>query len=121
MTQPLTHLTQPIGAFAIAVLSIIGSVETAGADVAPASITMTDGVIAPQKLTIPSGQAFALTVKNAGKTPAEFESKRLHIEQVVAPGDTATIQLPALPAGSYKFVDEFHEDLATGHGEIVAE
>lgn len=121
MTHPLVLLSQPIGVFTIAVLSIFGSAETVRADAVAVSITLTDGVIAPQNLTIPSGQAIALTVRNAGKSSAEFESKQLHIEQVIAPGGTATIQLRALPAGSYKFVDEFHEDLATGQGEIIAE
>ena len=83
-------------------------------------VTMTDGVISPQTVEVPAGKAVTLTVTNAGKSPAEFESKRLHIEQVVAPGTSVEIALRALPAGSYAFVDEFHENLATGRGEIVA-
>lgn len=83
-------------------------------------VTFKDGVISPQVVEVPAGQAVRLIVKNEGKGPAEFESKRLHIEQVIAAGTSAEIELRALPEGRYPFVEEFHENLATGRGEIVA-
>ena len=105
-------------ATALVVLATVATVASAG-EKAPV-ITLTDGVISPQTVEVPAGTATTLTVANAGKAPAEFESKRLHIEQIIAPGTSATIHLPALPAGRYVFVEEFHETLATGRGEIVA-
>lgn len=93
---------------------------SASASDAPITITLTDGVIAPQKVEVPAGKATVLKVVNAGKSAAEFESKRLRIEQIIAPGKTVEIKLRALPKGSYPFVEEFHENLETGRGEIIA-
>ena len=93
---------------------------TAFADTQGPTVTLTDGVIVPQNIEIEAGQAVNLTVKNAGKAPAEFESKRLHIEKVLPPGTSTVIRLRPLPAGRYAFVEEFHENLATARGEIVA-
>jgi len=101
----------------------LGLMLAAGAALAAGEgpvITLTDGVVSPQLVEVPAGQAVTLTVVNAGTKPAEFESKRLKIEKIVAPGMTVTIELRALPAGEYPFVEEFHEDLETGRGTIVA-
>lgn len=68
-----------------------------------------------------AGEAITLSVTNKGKTPAEFESKRLRAETVIAPGATVTIKLRALPKGSYAFFDEFYPDNAKSRGEIVAQ
>jgi len=84
------------------------------------SVTLADGVVTPKVLEVPAGTAVTLIVSNTGKTSAEFESKRLHIESIVAPGQTSAIELRPLPTGSYPFVEEFHEDLETARGEIVA-
>ena len=90
------------------------------ADTAPLIITFNDGLITPQRLAVPKGQSVTVTVRNTGKTGAEFESKRLHIEKPVGPGAEIKVELRSLPAGEYEFVDEFHENLATAHGVIVA-
>lgn len=82
------------------------------------TITLTDGVVEPQMLDITAGEAFSLLLVNAGATPAEFESKSLHLEQVIAPGASFTFDLSGLAAGDYKFVEEFHEDQPTGRGVI---
>ncbi|OIQ74301.1 hypothetical protein GALL_440490 [mine drainage metagenome] len=90
------------------------------ADTAPLIITFNDGLITPQRLEVPKGTTVTVTVRNTGKTGAEFESKRLHKEKAVAPGAEIKVELRGLPAGEYEFVDEFHENLATAHGVIVA-
>jgi hypothetical protein len=90
------------------------------ADTAPLVITFNDGVITPQRVEVPKGKAVTVTVRNIGKTGAEFESKRLHVEKPVGPGAEIKVELRSLPAGEYEFVDEFHENLATAHGVIVA-
>lgn len=82
------------------------------------AVTLTDGVIAPQSIAVPADAPFVLTVTNGGTSAAEFESKQLRIEQVIAPGATATLRLQPLPKGSYKFVEEFHEDQPGARGTI---
>lgn len=88
-------------------------------DAAPLVIEMRDGTVSPQSVEIAVDQAITLVVRNSGTSAAEFESKRLKQEQVVAPGTEIMIDLPALPAGEYEFVDEFHEDQASAQGVIV--
>ena len=88
-------------------------------DAAPLVIEMKDGTVSPQTVEIAADSAAQLVVRNSGTSAAELESKRLKQEQVVAPGTEITIELPALPAGEYEFVDEFHEDQASAQGVIV--
>lgn len=105
-----------ISTFALAATFAAGA-ALAGPD--GLTVTLTDGVVSPQTIEVPAGKATVLTVVNAGKKPAEFESKKLHIEQLVAPGATLTLRLRPLPAGEYPFVEEFHENLDTSRGTIV--
>jgi hypothetical protein len=72
----------------------------------------------PASIQIRAGVPTVLTVVNAGKERIEFESFKLRREKVVEPGQTIVIRLPALPAGSYDFFDDFHGDVP--EGEIVA-
>ena len=60
-----------------------------------------------------------LLVKNQDATAEEFESSALKIEKVIAAGREATIKLPPLKPGTYKFVGEYHE--STAKGVIIAE
>ncbi|MBI1415840.1 MAG: cupredoxin domain-containing protein [Limimaricola sp.] len=86
---------------------------------APLVIEMTDGVVAPQRLELAAGATVTIVVRNTGTTAAEFESKRLRKEIIVAPGTETQFSLRGLPAGEYDFVDEFHEDMDSAHGVIV--
>ncbi|WP_417809821.1 cupredoxin domain-containing protein [Thioclava sp.] len=108
-----------ISRLAPALLMLACTPALAVADQTGPTITLTDGVVVPQTIALPADKAVTLTVYNTGETAAEFESKRLRIEKIIAPGETETIQLRALPAGSYPFVEEFHEDLDTAKGTIV--
>lgn len=72
----------------------------------------------PDNIQVRAGVPTVLTVVNAGKERIEFESFKLRREKVVEPGQTIVIHLPALPAGSYDFFDDFHGDVP--EGEIVA-
>lgn len=83
-------------------------------------VELNDGVLTPQVLVVPSGQAFRLEVRNAGRTPAEFESKALRQERVLAPGARAVLAIRPLAAGRYPFMDEFRERLATARGVVEA-
>ena len=114
----MTNLKSTLSAALIGAL-VSFSAPAVAAD-AEFTITFTDGVVDPQVVDVPADIAFTLIVKNTGTTPGEFESKPLHIEQVIAPGDLATFQINGLPEGVYKFVEEFHEDQPTGRGVINA-
>lgn len=73
----------------------------------------------PAQIKIMANQEALLLVKNLDSTPEEFESHDLKIEKVIAGNSEAKIKLPALEAGTYKFVGEFNEDSA--RGAIIAE
>ncbi len=83
-------------------------------------ISMNNGVVTPARLEVPKDVNVKLVVTNKGSATAEFESKMLHIEKIVAAGATVTLTLRGLKAGSYEFVDEFTEDKKTAHGFIIA-
>ena len=78
------------------------------------TLTIKDHAFSPAELSVPAGQKFKLTVKNMDTTPAEFESHDLKREKVIAPGASVVIPLGPLKAGSYSFVEEYHEDVAKG-------
>ena len=86
---------------------------------APVVIEFNDGVITPQRVELAAGQAITLVLRNTGATAAEFESKRLKQERVVAPGAELEVSLPALPAGDYAFVEEFHETQPSAQGVVA--
>ena len=76
------------------------------------------GTFDPLQLVVPAGTPFKIKVTNGEKIPVEFESFELHRERVVQPGESITVNMPALAAGSYKFFDDFNDK--TPQGEIVA-
>jgi Cupredoxin-like domain len=87
----------------------------ARADDAVFEIKLAQGCFVPPELVVPAETAFRV---QADLAAIEFESFELHRERVVRPGETITVYVPALPAGSYPFFDDFHSD--TPHGAIVA-
>lgn len=104
----------------LAALCVTCSVGMAlAAAAAPVVIEFKDGVITPQTVEIATGEAAEVLIRNSGTSACEFESKALKKEAVVGPGQEMTVKLPALPAGSYAFVDEFHEHEETAQGVVV--
>ena len=81
-------------------------------------LEMRDGVLAPDRIEITSGQPVRIVVRNTGTTPAEFESLRLRKEKVLAPGAESVVVIRGASPGEYPFFDDFHPD--TGQGVIVA-
>ena len=73
----------------------------------------------PEEVKVKAGVPFVLVVSNKDGAPEEFESKDLKLEKVVPAGKTVRIRVPALKAGAYRFVGEYHE--ATAKGRILAE
>jgi hypothetical protein len=72
----------------------------------------------PQTLVVHAGQPLQIKVVNASGEKIEFESFGLNREKVIQPGESITVRLPVLRAGSYDFYDDFHEDVP--EGAIVA-
>ena len=72
----------------------------------------------PQTLEVPANRAFKIKIVNASKEAIEFESYKVNREKVVGPGETVTVNIPALKPGSYDFYDDFHRDVP--EGKIVA-
>lgn len=73
----------------------------------------------PEEIKVKAGASFVLVITNKDKGPEEFESKDLRIEKVIPAGKTVRLRMPALKAGSYAFVGEYHEK--TAKGRIIAE
>ena len=73
----------------------------------------------PEEIKVKAGASFVLVITNKDKGPEEFESHDLRIEKVIPGGRTVRLKMPALKAGSYGFVGEYHEK--TARGRIVAE
>lgn len=73
-------------------------------------IEFKDGVVAPQRLDVPANRRFSLELLNLGQTPAEFESRELRKEKVLAPGTSSVLVIRTLEPGEYDFFDDFHPD-----------
>ena len=102
----------------IGLQSTFGSMAEPGGKETSFEIRFSDHHFTPQTLVVPAGQPLVLTVVNSSHERIEFESFKLNREKVVGPGETIKVRLPALPAGTYDFFDDFHPDVA--EGEIVA-
>ena len=81
------------------------------------SITIRDHRFEPATITVKAGVKVRLTITNAQKEAAEFESAELNREKVIAPGSSATVYVGPLEPGSYGFFDDFHPSTT---GRIVA-
>lgn len=104
----------------IALLSLAASTAMAAAD-NEFTLTIKDHAFAPKEITLPAGKKVTLLVVNQDATPAEFESKSLGREKVIAGKSTATIKLGPLKPGRYSFVEEYHENEAAAQGTIIVE
>ena len=104
-----------------AVLAIaLGTVPAAtAADPAEIPLVIEKNRFQPDIIKVKAGTPFVLVITNKDKGPEEFESKDLRIEKVIPGGKTLRLRIPALKAGGYDFVGEYHEK--TAKGRIVAE
>lgn len=85
------------------------------------TLTIQNHAFSPKELKVPAGQKIKLIVINKDATPAEFESKKLKREKVIAGNSSATINIGPLKAGRYDFVEEYHEKDPAAQGVIVAQ
>ncbi len=86
---------------------VLGVAPAAAAEEPTFQITFRDGVIAPSRLEVPAGTRFRLELINEGSRPAEFESKELYKEKVLAPGSRGIMVFKTLSPGEYVFFDDF--------------
>jgi hypothetical protein len=73
-------------------------------------IEFKDGVLTPRRLEVPANRRFSLELHNLGETPAEFESRELRKEKVLAPSTSSVLVIRTLDPGEYDFFDDFHPD-----------
>lgn len=73
-------------------------------------IEFKDGVVTPLRLEVPARRRFSLDLHNLGQSPAEFESRELRKEKVLAPGTSSVLVIRTLEPGEYDFFDDFHPD-----------
>ena len=101
------------------------AVLLSAASIAPAfagstvRLTLSGGKFQPSEPHAPANQAFTITVKNLDSKAAEFESRTLRVEKVVAPGGEVSMQIRPLGPGRYHFFDDFHQD--TTEGDLIVE
>jgi hypothetical protein len=75
-------------------------------------IEFRDGVVSPSRLEVPANRRIRLELHNLGQTPAEFESRELRKEKVLAPGTSSVLVIRNLDPGQYDFFDDFHPSAA---------
>jgi hypothetical protein len=95
------------------------AIQTAHAGGATVHLTIKGGKFTPSQPHAPANTPLTIVVKNLDSAAAEFESKSLRVEKVVAPGGQVALQVRALNAGTYHFFDDFHQD--TTDGDLIVE
>ena len=103
----------------LALLVLVAGASFAATD--ELTLTIRNHVFEPKEIRIAAGAKVKLKVVNEDATPAEFESKPLHREKVIAGKSSAVINLGPLKPGRYPFVEEYHEKDAAAQGVIIVE
>ena len=102
-----------LAALALAAAPILAG--AARAEDAPAlQLVLQDHHFSPAELRVPANQPLQIQVLNKDESAEEFESSELKIEKVIPGGKSGIVRIRALPPGTYKFVGEYHEDIAKG-------
>jgi hypothetical protein len=94
------------------VLALVGApaLPARAEETATFRIEFNDGKVAPLRLDVPANKTLEIELVNKGQGPAEFESKQLRKEKVIAPGATVSMVIRGLDPGEYDFFDDFHPD-----------
>ena len=83
------------------------------------ALTIEKNRFQPDTIKVKAGAPFVLVITNKDKTPEEFDMLQPRIEKVIPAGKTVRLKMPALKAGTYGFVGEYHAE--TAKARIVAE
>jgi hypothetical protein len=98
----------------VVALALCGAPFAHAQDATSLQTTLRDHRFVPAELTAPANKRIVLEVTNEDKTPAEFESKALRAEKIIAGGAKITLQIRALAPGRYRFFDDYHENTTDG-------
>ena len=110
----------PLSVVALAIALAAGAAAPALADdETQVQITLKDHKFEPAESSVPAGKPIVIELANQDATPAEFESKELRVEKVVAGGGAIAVKVRALKPGRYRFFDDYHE--ATTEGFLIAQ
>jgi hypothetical protein len=82
-------------------------------------LTLEDHTFLPSHLEVPANTRFLIEVTNKDTTTAEFESFDMKFEKIVVGRGKITAHAGPLPAGTYKFFDDYHPE-ATGTVTVAA-
>jgi len=105
---------------AVIALAVAGSALPAiAADPTEIPLVLEKNRFQPDVIKVKAGEPFVLVITNKDKGPEEFDMLNPRIEKVVPAGKTVKLKMPALKAGTYPFVGEYHSE--TAKAKIVAE
>ena len=121
MTTSLNSLSLRPSLKRLSLAALLGLAALAAQAADEFTLTIKNHVFEPKELKLPAGKKIKLLVVNQDATPAEFESKPLSREKVIAGKSTAVVNLGPLKPGRYAFVEEYHETEAGAQGTIVVE
>ncbi len=103
----------------VATLALASAPFALAEDPVTVSVALKDHRFVPAELSAPANKPIVVELTNQDSTPAEFESKALRVEKIVAGGAAVKVQLRALKPGRYRFFDDYHE--ATTEGFLVVQ
>jgi heme/copper-type cytochrome/quinol oxidase subunit 2 len=104
----------PVLALAAFLGCATSALPAAAEDATTVKLTLKDHKFVPAEAHAPANKPVTIVITNQDGTPAEFESKTLRVEKVLAAGATVTVQVRPLAAGRYRFFDDYHEDTTEG-------
>jgi hypothetical protein len=104
------------GAFALVFAFGFAGVAAVSAQEA-ISVTIKNKHFSPSTLHATANKPIRITVHNADKVAAEFESRTLRVEKVIPAGGTAVINVKPLVPGKYSFFDDFNQ---ANQGVLIA-
>jgi hypothetical protein len=95
---------------ALALTVVLAAPARAADEVPVFHVVMKDGTVTPARIEVPANRPFKIEIRNAGTTPAEFESLALHKEKVLEAGASSSLVFRRLAPGEYDFFDDFHPE-----------
>jgi hypothetical protein len=98
----------------LAALVVLGASTGFAEEATTVRVSLKDHRFIPAELAVSANKPIVVEVTNQDSTPAEFESKTLRVEKVVAGGASIKVQIRALAPGRYRFFDDYHEDTTEG-------
>jgi plastocyanin len=87
-------------------------------DAVTLTLTIKERKFDPGELRAPAGKTIAVKIKNMDRVAAEFESKVLKVEKIIAAGGEGTVFIRPQKAGRYEFFDDFNQ---SAKGVLVVE